>query len=200
MEPSGQVALDHSLMTDNKLYTTLSSRYLWQSRWYNLRQDELQATNGHQFTYTLVESPGAVWIVPVTRDGQVVLINQYRYTVDAWCFEVPAGNIEPGTDPASAAARELHEEIGGTAGTLVAVTDFFTMNGIGNEVAQVFLARDVTLGEPDREPTENIRLHPVPVATALHMARTGAIKDGPSALALLLCEPLLQNWVKEPLP
>ena len=57
-----------------------------QSRWYNLRQDRLRAPTGHEFTYTLIDHPGAVWIVAVTADGQVVLIRQYRYTVDDWCL------------------------------------------------------------------------------------------------------------------
>jgi ADP-ribose pyrophosphatase len=64
------------------VWETLDSRTLWQSRWYNLRQDRLRTPAGHEFSYTLVDHPGAVWVVPVTDDGQVVLVRQYRYTVD----------------------------------------------------------------------------------------------------------------------
>ena len=182
-------------MSPFRPYITLDSHYVWQSRWYSLRQDHLRAVDGGEITYTVVEKPGAVWIVPVTSDGQMVLIRQYRHPVEAWCLEVPAGNIEPGLDEMSMAVRELREEVGGTAGRWVKAGDFFTMNGIGNEIAQVYLALDVTLGTPDREPTEYIDLHLLPVAEALQLARTGAIKDGPSALALLLCEPLLDDYM-----
>lgn len=184
-------------LTHNRPYTTCSSHYLWESRWYNVRQDQLRARDGSELTYTVVEKPGAVWIVPVTPDGQMVLIDQYRYAVDAWCLEVPAGNVEPGVDAAAMAARELSEEIGGTAAQIVHITDFFTMNGIGNEIAQVFLALGVTLGEAHRETTEHIALRTVPVDEALHLARAGAIKDGPSALAILLCEDAIREHVKE---
>jgi ADP-ribose pyrophosphatase len=180
-------------MAQDRPYTTLSRRYLWQSRWYNVRQDQLRAANGREFAYTVIEKPGAVWVVPVTANGAMALIDQYRHAIDGWCLEVPAGNVEPGTDPQAMAARELREEIGGVAARIVRVTEFYTMNGIGDEIAQVYLALGVTLGEPEREATEQIELRIVPVAEALRMARTGAIKDGPSALAILLCESALRE-------
>jgi ADP-ribose pyrophosphatase len=170
----------------NRPYQTLSSRYLWQSRWYNLRQDQLCATDGSEVTYTVIEKPAAVWIVPVTQDGQVILINQYRYPVDAWCLEIPAGTIEPGIDPVEMAARELREEIGGTAENFIPLGDYYLMNGIGNGQARLFLALGVTLGESQREPTEYIQLRPVPFDDAVQMARTGQIQAGISALAILL--------------
>jgi ADP-ribose pyrophosphatase len=184
-------------------WETLDSRFLWQSRWYNLRQDRVRTQAGHSFTYTLVDHPGAVWVVPVTTDGQVVLIRSYRYTVDDWCYEVPAGGLPPRPDPrlvqserleqsAVIARRELREEIGGTAAELRYVGQFYTSNGISNEVAYVYLATGVELGEAHREPTELMEMQLLRVEEALRMARQGEISDGPSALALLWCEPLLQ--------
>lgn len=181
----------------NQAYQRLSSRYLWQSRWYNVRQDQLRAPDGSDLTYTVIEKPDAVWIVPLTADGRLVLIEQYRYAIGAWCLEVPAGNLEPGVLPAAMAARELHEEIGGTAERLIPAAEFFTMNGIGSEKALVFVATGVVLGEPQREATELIRLRPVPLAEGLRMAHAGAILDGPSALAILLSEPLLRQQAGE---
>ncbi len=174
-------------MSPSRPYEVIASEYLWQSRWYSLRQDRLRAADGSEVTYTVVEKPAAVWVVPVTAQGALVLINQYRYPVDDWCLEVPAGSVEPGNDPAQMAARELREEIGGTATQIIPVAEFYTMNGIGNEVAWVFLALGVALGQPNREPTEHMHLCTVPIAEGLRMARTGQIKDGPSALAILLC-------------
>ena len=175
------------------VWQTLDREYLWQSRWYSLRQDRLRTAEGHEFTYTIVDHPGAVWIVPVTRQGQVVLIRSYRYPVEDWCYEVPAGGLFPGLTPEETARRELEEEIGGRAAELRFVGRFYTSNGISNEVAYVYLATGVEIGEPHREPTELIEIRPVPAAEAVRMAREGGISDGPSALALLWCEPLLQN-------
>jgi ADP-ribose pyrophosphatase len=89
------------------------------------------------------------------------------------------------------AQRELLEEVGGRTSTLRYIGQFYTSNGISNEVAYVYLARGVTLGETNREPTEVMEIHLVPIEEALRMARKGEILDGPSALALLWCEPLL---------
>jgi ADP-ribose pyrophosphatase len=90
-----------------------------------------------------------------------------------------------------AARRELLEEVGGRAVELRYVGQFYTSNGISNEVAYVYLATGVKLGEAQREPTELMELRLVSVEEALRMAREGEIADGPSALALLWCEPLL---------
>lgn len=190
------VNMGKMVLSGERPYQTVARRYLWQSRWYNVRQDQLRAQDGSELTYTVIEKPAAVWIVPVTAGGQLVLIDQYRYPVDEWCLEIPAGNVEPGIDPALMAARELREEIGGTAEHLVPVTEFFTMNGIGDEIALVFLALGVTLGEPERETTEHIALRELPVEEALRMAHAGEIKDGPSALAILLSESKLREYLK----
>jgi ADP-ribose pyrophosphatase len=174
------------------IWDTLDSKYLWQSHWYNLRQDRLRTPEGREFTYTLVDHPGAVWIVPVTSGGQIALVWQYRYTVDEFCMEVPAGGLSPDLTPEEVARRELLEEVGGEAADLRYVGQFYTSNGISNEVAYVYLATGVKLGEAQREPTELIEVRLVPVEEALRMAREGEITDGPSALALLWCEPLLR--------
>jgi ADP-ribose pyrophosphatase len=173
------------------VWETLDSRLLWQSRWYNLRQDRVRTPTGHEFTYTIVEHPGAVWVVPVTGDGHVALVRHYRYPVDDWCYEVPAGGLSPGLSPEEVALRELAEEVGGTAADLRYIGQFYTSNGISNEVAHVFLATGVELGETHREPTELMEMSLVPFGEALRMARLGEISDGPSALALLWCESLL---------
>lgn len=173
------------------VWETLDSRFLWRSRWYNLRQDRLRTQGGHEFTYTLVDHPGAVWVVPVTADGQVVLVWQYRHIVDGWCYEVPAGGLSPDLTPEEVARRELLEEVGGAAADLRYIGQFYTSNGISNEIAYVFLATGVMLGEAHHEPTELMETHLIPLEEALRMAREGEITDGPSALALLWCEPLL---------
>jgi ADP-ribose pyrophosphatase len=173
------------------VWDRLSSRYLWRSPWYNLRQDRLRTPQGHEFTYTLIDHPGAVWVVPLTAGGQIVLIRQYRYTVADWCYEVPAGGLGSDLTPEEVAQRELLEEVGGTASELRSLGQFYTSNGISNEVAYVYLATGVELGDTHREPTELMEICLMPVEEALRMARQGEIADGPSALALLWCEPLL---------
>ena len=132
------------------MWECLSSRYLWQSPWYSLREDRVRTPEGREFTFTLVDHPGAVCIVPVTAEGQVVLIRNYRYPVGEHCLEVPAGGLSSDASAEEAARRELEEEVGGTADALQYVGRFYASNGISNEIVHVYLATGVELGEPDR--------------------------------------------------
>ena len=173
-------------------WLTLSTTRLWESGWYNLRQDRVRIHTGDEITYTFQEHPGAVFIVPVTVEGEVVLLRQYRYPVGEWLWEVPAGAVDGDEELEAAARRELAEEIGGTAAEMRYVGHFFAAGSISNLRNDVFLATGVRLGQSVREPTELIEVKVVPLAEALAMARRGEIKDGESALALLWCEPLLR--------
>ncbi len=173
-------------------YKTQSSRIVWSCPWYNIRQDEIVTANGEMGVYNIVQHPGAVWILPVTPVGEVVLIHTFRYAVNDWCYEIPAGSINPGESLEQSARREMLEEIGGTAVNLEYIGWFYTMNGIGNEKAHLFLATDVNLGQPEYEATEVMEVIPMPIPEVLRMAQNNEISDGPSALALLLCAEKLQ--------
>ena len=178
-----------------KPYQTLSSRIAWSSPWYYIRQDEIITPDGRPGVYNVVEKAAAVWIVPVLADGRVVLIKNYRYTVDDWCLEVPAGSVKPGQTLAEAAQAELLEEIGGVAQELTHINHFYTANGISSEVGHIFLATGVALGQPHHEATEVMEIHPTPISTALHLARSLQMRDAPSALALLICESQLRQLI-----
>ncbi len=180
-------------MSHERPFRTLSSRVAWACPWYQVRQDVIRLPDGSEGVYNVVEHPGAVWVVPVTAEGEVVLLYAYRYTVDDWCWEVPAGSLKAGQLPEEAARAELAEEIGGEAAEWRYIGPFYGSNGISNELGHIYLARGVTLGQPQHEAAEVIEIHRVPVAEALRMAQANEISDGPSALALLLCAPYLQG-------
>lgn len=171
-----------------KPYQTLASRILVENPWFRLRQDDIRLPNGQQAVYNVINKPDAVVIVPILTDGRMVLINQYRYPIEKWCIEVPAGGIPDNTPPEVAARNELAEEIGGQAQSLLSLGAFWSMKGIGDEKMYIYLALGVTLGQTQREATEIIELRIVSIAEALHMARSNEIDDGPSALAILLSE------------
>jgi len=134
-----------------------------------------------------------VWVVPVTADGHVVLIRQFRYTVDDWCWAVPAGGFHDfAGGPIDLAKRELAEEVGGESDDWRYVGFYRPGVSTIDEICHIVLARDVRLSrEPRREPGEIIEVHLVPLERALEMARNGEMVDGHSALALLRCEPHL---------
>jgi ADP-ribose pyrophosphatase len=171
--------------TDHPI-TAIDSRRAWECRWYGVRQDRIHLPDGSEGQYNVVELPDAVWVVPVTAAGEVVLLYHYRYPLGAWGWELPSGSIAPGDDALATAQRELAEEAGGTASEWRFLMRASTMKGIGTEYAHLYLASGVTLGATHHEPAEVMTIHTFPVAEAMRMARAGEIHDAISVLALLL--------------
>jgi ADP-ribose pyrophosphatase len=169
----------------------LRSELVYTTPWLALRQDQLRTHTGAAITYTYLTVRDAVFVVPLTAAGEIVLLRQYRHPVRAWCWEVPAGALAAGEDAPTAAARELREEVGGVCRELRPLGTFYASNGVSDERFHLFLALGVVLGANAPEQSELLRVAPLPAARALALARAGAITDGPSALALLLAAPAL---------
>jgi ADP-ribose pyrophosphatase len=171
----------------------LETDYPFDCRWFRVRSDLVRWPDGQTAPYVYIEGVSAVWIVPVTAAGRIVLIRQFRYTMDDWCWEVPAGGFHDfDGNPVELARQELAEEVGGTSDDWRYVGSFRPGNSVIDAIYHIVLARDVRLNrEPHPEPSELIEVHEVSVDRALEMARSGEIGDGFSALALLRCEPLL---------
>lgn len=175
----------------------LATDYPYTSHMFRVRRDQVRWPDDHVAPYVYIQACGAIWVVPVTADGQIVLIRQFRYTLDDWCWEVPAGGFHDFTgSPIDLAKRELVEEVGGTSDDWLYVGWFRPGVSVIDEICHVVLARNVRLGcEPQREPGEIIEVHLVSPERALEMARNGEIVDGHSALALLRCEPYLRSQI-----
>ena len=172
----------------------LATDYPYTYHMFRIRRDQARWPDGHIAPYAYLQAPYAVWIVPMTTDGQIILIRQFRYTTDDWSWEVPAGGSHDFEgSPLELAKRELDEEIGGESDDWLYVGSFRPGVSIIDQVCHIVLARDVRLDKPHREPGEIIEIHPVPLERALEMARNGEMIDGHSALALLRCEPYLRQ-------
>ncbi len=177
----------------------LGSKTRFENEVFRVRQDEVELEGGKRSDYAYVEHDEAVIIVPITRVAEMVMVKQYRYPVDEWCLEVPAGGMHDSGDasPEEVARNELREEVGATAEKLTYVDFFFSANSICDEKCHVFLAEGVELvKKPDTEETETLDVQLVPVREAIELARSGKMKTGPCALAVLLCEPHLKRYLR----
>lgn len=174
----------------------VSSKTQFENGICRLREDEVELEDGKKIDYAYLERDEAVIIVPVTSGGEVVLLKQYRYPVDEWCLEVPAGGTHDSGDASleEVVRKELREEVGATAEKLTHVGFFYSANSMTDEKCHVYLAEGVELSKEQKtESSEEIRLQLVAVEKAIELARSGAMKTGPCALAVLLCEPLLDK-------
>ena len=160
-----------------------------------LRSDRLEIPGRGEIRYSYLERGESVIIVPVLADGRMALIRQYRYPVDAFCYELPAGCCRDAGGAAleEVARKELREEIGGTAARLEYVTWFYSSSSISDEVCHIFLALDVVLDQPtDKEPGEHIETRLLPTPEVYALVRRGEMKTGTCALAILHCETQLR--------
>lgn len=172
-------------------WQVLDVAHPYQSPMFKLREDRLRIKDGDETTYAYMQRSDAVIVVPVTRDGKMILIRQYRYPVDDRCLEVTAGGSHDTGDASleEIVRKELQEEIGATCQDLQYITCFYTSSSITNEKCHVFLALNVEMNkEQNSEETEDIEIQTESIETALDLARRGAVKTGPCALAILLCE------------
>lgn len=176
-------------------FETTSSAIVWSCPWYQIRQDAIVLPNGAAGVYNTIEKPDAVWILPVTADLMVPMLYTYRYTIDKWCWEIPAGGVEDGRTLEETARDELLQEVGGVAESLEYIAPYYLANGICNERGHFFLATGVRLGTPHHEPAEVIEVHVKTVQEVIDMAYAHQVDDGPSALAILLCAERLRALV-----
>ncbi|MFN8523926.1 MAG: NUDIX hydrolase [Chloroflexota bacterium] len=153
-----------------------------------MRVDRARTHMGLEVEYAYLEVPAAAMVVPLTRDGRIVLIQQYRHPIRGWAWEIPAGAVGE-EEPIEAARRELGEEVGGTCGELRSLGGYYSSSGGQNLYCHAFLGLDVELGETRHEDTELIRVRALPAEDAFNWARDGRLNECTSALAVLMAEP-----------
>jgi len=163
-----------------------ASRFIFDSPWFSLRQDEITLPNGEDITYTVVDHAGYAVVVPLLDDGRLVMERVFRHPVQRTLLECPMGGLD-GNTPEQAALRELEEETGYRARSLHKLGQFYGSSGISNELFHVFLATELTNdGEINLEATEQLETELIPLQTILQKIVTGEIESGPSSLAVLL--------------
>lgn len=146
----------------------------------------MKLPDGREASREVVEHSGAVGVVPLTGEGQVYLVRQYRYPIGKVTLEIPAGKLEEGEDPLDCARRELKEEVGIEASRWEPLLTFYTTPGFSNEVMHLFLATELSKKEAQPDQDEFLQIVSLPLEEALEKARTGEIMDAKTILSLLL--------------
>ena len=141
--------------------------------------------NGKSVIVDRVEFPDSVAVLPIIGEERVVLLKQYRPSLEKWIFETPAGVIDPGEEPEEAAKRELREEAGLVANKLLKVGEGYVSPGYSTEYMYLFIAPDPSKGSQSLEDHEVIELTEFTLKDAIKMVREGRITDI-KTIALLL--------------
>ena len=148
-------------------------------------RENVTLDNGVTVNIDTLRHPGASAIVPLTDEGSVILIRQYRHSVGGYIWEIPAGTLNPGEDPTVCAARELTEETGYTAGSWRKLGEITPVPGYSDERIHLFLATDLRPAAQNLDADEVLDVHEVSFETAAAMIESGDIQDAKTICALL---------------
>lgn len=151
-----------------------------------LDTENITLENGVTIDMDIIRHPGAAAIVPVTNDGKVLIIRQYRHAVGGYIWEIPAGTLDPGENPLTCAKRELAEEAGVAAADWEKLGEFTPVPGYSNERIHIFLAMGLSPAMQNLDPDEVLQVHEMAFSEALAMIDRWEIQDAKTLCGLLL--------------
>lgn len=170
--------------SEQKSIVTLASREVYRNQWLRLREDKILRSNGREGIYSVVDKDDCAIILPI-QDGEIWLVEQYRYTIQKRALELPQGGWEMEIDDPEALARgELKEETGLHAEEMTYLGYLWIAYGFCRQKQHVFLATGLTLQERDPDDEEHdMAIHTLPVAEFDQMIVNGTIRDASTVAA-----------------
>ncbi|MES2580624.1 MAG: NUDIX hydrolase [Pseudomonadota bacterium] len=157
----------------------------------NVKRDQVRLPNGHISQREYVTHPGAVVVVPIMSNGNIILERQFRYPLHQVFIELQAGKIDAGEEVLVTGQRELLEETGYSASDWVKLGCQHPCIGYSNEVIHMYLARDLSAGAHQRDADESMEVFELPFGDCMKMIQTGKITDGKTIVALFFAEKYL---------
>ena len=174
--------------TENNPWKTLSQETVYENAWIRVEHHEVLNPAGNPGIYGKVHFKNtAISIVAIDSEGFTYLVGQYRYTLNAYSWEVPEGgcSIESGESTLAAAKRELLEETGLIAAEWTELGEVYLSNSVSDEKAVMYLAQNLSQHQACPEETEQLKIRKLPLKEAIEMAQNGQITDALSVLTLL---------------
>lgn len=172
---------------------TVNSKRIYEGKVIKVRVDTVELPDKKYSKREIVEHPGAVAILPITNDGHVILVKQFRKPVESFLLEIPAGKIDSNESPEQCAIRELKEETGIIANKIEHLTEFYTSAGFSNEKMHLFIAKDLIFDKASPDVDEFLEIIKVDYNILLEMIRNGEINDCKTIIAVLTYETFLKN-------
>jgi ADP-ribose pyrophosphatase len=166
----------------------LSTQRIFDGKVFSVDRDSVRMPNGREVVVDVVRHPRSVVLVPVPEPGHVILIRQYRYAVNRWLWELPAGSVDPGEEPEEAARRECHEEIGRLPDTIVRLAALLPTPGYCDEDMLFFRASGLSVPEKAAvlDEDEDIEAQTFALPEVREMVRRGEIIDMKTVVGLAL--------------
>lgn len=164
----------------------VESDVIYRGKLLNLRRDKVRLPDGRLTYREIVEHSGAVGIIPLTAEDEVILVQQYRAPAGKLLWEVPAGKLEEGEDPLDCAARELEEETGYRAAKFTPLAGFYTSPGFADEYLHLYLAEELEFVGENSDEDEFLRVKKFPLARVPQLIKSRILEDAKTLVGLSL--------------
>lgn len=166
-------------------WQTLFEKRVYDNPWISLTEYQIINPGGGAGIYGKVHFKNlAIGIIVLDENFDTWLVGQYRYPLDQYSWEIPEGGGPLNEDPLRSAQRELLEETGITAKNWTEIQRLHLSNSVSDELAIIYLARDLSFGEPSPEETEQLIIRKLPFNEAFNMVMNGEITDSLSVAAI----------------
>jgi len=171
----------------------VESETLYKGLIVNVRRDMAELQNGNRVPREVVEHPGGVGIIPITKDNKILMVRQYRYPMEEELLEIPAGKLDDGEDPFECAVRELSEETGCTAGRYVDLGTMYPSPGFCRETLYLYLALDLQDGEMHLDENELLSVEAVCIDELMDKIMANELPDAKSIIGIMKAKQFLES-------
>ncbi len=171
----------------------LASKQIFDGKVVKLFVDDIELPNGKGAFREVVRHPGAVCVIPITDEGEVIMVKQFRYPFSSVLLEIPAGKLEIGEDPLDAVKRELEEESGVVAENVEFIGMTYTTVAFTDEKIYTYMATGLSYTESHPDEDEFLEVVKIPLDALVEMVMTGEIKDSKTQVAILKADRLLKE-------
>lgn len=181
------------MVTSDLSEQELSTKQVYRGRLLDVREDRVALPNGKEATREYIVHPGAVVVVPLLDNGDVLMVRQFRYPLRREFFELPAGKIDPGEDALLCGQRELLEETGFVADTWRMLATIHPCIGYSDERILIYLAQGLSEQGHRRDEDEFLDNVRMPLARAMDWLREGRLSDGKTMIGLFWAEKIIRR-------
>lgn len=164
----------------------VNTRKVFEGKIFDIKVDDITLPDGRAAEREILLHPGGVVILPITNDGKIILVKQYRYAVGKTLLEIPAGKLEKGEDPTEAAVRELEEETGCRAVKIRKFGNLVPVAGYSSEIMHGYICEDMEdTMEQKLDEDEFIEIVKLPIEEVKEKILSGEIQDGKTVAFVL---------------